>query len=529
MPKINALKFIFSLIATAIMQRNGASKKAIIVGISEYDLLRPLAFCKTDGTKMYELLKSLGYEIQDNHKLIGRVGREEMRDAIINFFRNRNVRPKDTLLFYYSGHGILDAYGDYYFAASALNPIEPDTEGFLFDELTKIINKSTSQKIITILDCCYSGGARIGKGGEEDAANAGRKAIDEKSRILVQGEGKCILAASQASQKAFETAQKNHSLFTYYLLDGLSGNEHTVDIDGCVTPDLLGNYIYDKIMSLPSEQRSEQTPIRKVEQSGNIILACYPHLARRGTSYSQTNSIEDLRLIIDRCKEHYNKGELEVGLTSLEEATNKYPYSSDLWNIKGMAFTKLRLYDKATYCFDLATRLNPKSSTFWINKGDCLSQQGKLEEAIRSLDNALDIDVSNSYAWSLKSRLLLNKGKYNEVIEYLDKARGHMDEMVLWCDRGAAFSGLGMYHDAILCHDNVLKIDPNFEISLNNKGLCLLSLGKYLEAIQCFDRILALNPNIKHVLMNKYEGLVKLGRTKDAKQCYERAQRLVNQ
>ena len=86
------------------------------------------------ASKCNELLRSLGYEIQENHKLIGRVRREEMRDAIIDFFRNRNVKPRDMLLFYYSGHGILDGYGDHFFGASAINPFEPDTEGFLFDE-----------------------------------------------------------------------------------------------------------------------------------------------------------------------------------------------------------------------------------------------------------------------------------------------------------------------------------------------------------------------------------------------------------
>jgi hypothetical protein len=113
------------------MERDGGSKKAIIIGISDYDILQPLIFCSNDGKEMYELLKSLGYEIQENHKLIGRVKWDDLRCAVIDFFLNRNVKPKDTLLLYYSGHGVLDAYGDHYLSPSELDPFEPDTKGFL--------------------------------------------------------------------------------------------------------------------------------------------------------------------------------------------------------------------------------------------------------------------------------------------------------------------------------------------------------------------------------------------------------------
>lgn len=59
-------------------------RKALIIAISDYTdrRLEPLDFCKNDGEKMYELLKSLHYEISDNHKLIGYVEFDKIKDAI---------------------------------------------------------------------------------------------------------------------------------------------------------------------------------------------------------------------------------------------------------------------------------------------------------------------------------------------------------------------------------------------------------------------------------------------------------------
>jgi Caspase domain len=88
-------------------------KKALVVGISEYtNDLQTLGFCKKDGEEMYKLLKNLGYEITS--ALIGDVNWITMRTALLQFFTNRNIKPNDTLLFYFSGHGIPDDFGDHY-------------------------------------------------------------------------------------------------------------------------------------------------------------------------------------------------------------------------------------------------------------------------------------------------------------------------------------------------------------------------------------------------------------------------------
>ena len=235
---------------------------------------------------MYDLLSSYGYRIDSSRKLIGYVTWEMMRDMLINFFTDSRIKPRDTLLFYYSGHGVPDVDGDVYFASSEIDPNLPYKRGISFNELAKMIQKTTSNRVVIILDCCYSGSAFLSKGEEEDKVQFGGSPIDNGSRIF-RGEGRCLLASSQALQEAYVLEEKNHSLFTFYILRGLQGNEQSVfNNDGNITVDTLSKYVYEKIMNLPLKKRPKQRPLRKIESSGDIILvekSCLPQSKKLST------------------------------------------------------------------------------------------------------------------------------------------------------------------------------------------------------------------------------------------------------
>jgi len=240
-----------------------AEKKALVIGVSEYDNddIQKLEFCRNDGEKVRET--------SEDYKLIGRVEFDKMRDTIYDFFDNTNTKADDTLLFYYSGHGVPDTDGDVYLATSEIDPDSPYRRGFSFNELTKMMNNSSSTKVVAILDCCYSGAAKIakgvGKGGEDAAAKIGRAAIDDKSTNLNKNKGICLLAASQAAQEAYSLKEGNYSIFTHYLLEGLKGDEEAVDAYGNVTAETLGKFVHRSIVNLPPDKRPKQTPIRKIE------------------------------------------------------------------------------------------------------------------------------------------------------------------------------------------------------------------------------------------------------------------------
>ncbi len=163
-----------------------AQKKALIIGISNYTHLQTLDICKNDGTEMYKVLESLGYEISDKNKLLGEAKGEKVEDAIYDFFSDSKSNLDDTLLFYYSGHGVPDVDGDIYLASSDIDPNEPYRKGFSFEKLTKMIQRTMSTKVVVILDCCYSGSAKLSKGNEESAAKIGRITIEETIKKITR-------------------------------------------------------------------------------------------------------------------------------------------------------------------------------------------------------------------------------------------------------------------------------------------------------------------------------------------------------
>ncbi len=301
----------------------GAHKKALVIGISNYSHLQTLDICKNDGIDMYEVLSSLDYEISDENNLIGEAKGEKIKDAIDDFFSDSNSKPDDTLLFYYSGHGIPDVYGDIYLASSDIDPNEPHRKGFSFEELTKRIQRTTSTKVVVILDSCYSGSAKLSKGDGESAAKLGMTAIEEQSKKL-QGQGKYILSASQALQEAIALTTDKHSLFTNYILQGLKGDPKSIDNEGNVTPESLGMYAYREIMSLPADKRSKQKPITRADGSANIVLASYPKLK---SSKVEDDQASMLNLLREGKVEEFNKR---------REKNSKTPLDFSMENLHGI-------------------------------------------------------------------------------------------------------------------------------------------------------------------------------------------------
>ena len=262
-----------------------ARRKALIIAVSEYDKanhLENLPFCKNDGNEIISVLKCKGYEISDNHKLVGYVKYDVMRKAIYDFFNDSKITFNDALLLYYSGHGFYypgreKFTPDVCLGSSETNPDDPSWQGIPYNEIERRANYCSARSIVTILDCCHSGAAILGSKGQNEGSKLITDVFDKQHS---EGEGRCLLAASQQYEEAFTLVDENHSIFTHYLLKGLRGEKKSVDDNGNVTAFTLGRYVFNTISSLDPKKRPKQKPVIKAETSGDIVLAEYPDLAK---------------------------------------------------------------------------------------------------------------------------------------------------------------------------------------------------------------------------------------------------------
>lgn len=130
------------------------TKKGLIIAVSEYENLKNLEFCKDDGKAIYDHLKSIGYEVPDRYKLIGKVEYSTVHDRIIEFFTDETMHHDDTLLICISGYGLpTNKANDFYLSSSEINPKVPRLRGFSLHELMETIQECYSKKIFTILNC----------------------------------------------------------------------------------------------------------------------------------------------------------------------------------------------------------------------------------------------------------------------------------------------------------------------------------------------------------------------------------------
>jgi hypothetical protein len=208
-------------------------KRALLIGIDEYDSRGTLVGCVNDVNALLPLL-ARNEDASSNFNCIPltsaamSVGRKRMLAALDHLFSP----GADISLFYFAGHGVADD-ADVVLVSQDGSDEDP---GIPMSAILGKIKQSTVGEIIVILDCCYAGGA----GGVPQFGG----------NTAIMRHGTSILAATRSDQTAKET-EDGRGLFSTYLCGALEGG--AADVEGTVS--LAGIYAYLSQSFGPWDQR----------------------------------------------------------------------------------------------------------------------------------------------------------------------------------------------------------------------------------------------------------------------------------
>ncbi|HEY9609178.1 caspase, EACC1-associated type [Allocoleopsis sp.] len=247
------------------------AKVALLVGVSEYEQgLNPLPSAARDVEAMKQVLQHPdigGFAEADVTVLINR-SRQEIEEAIYYLFANR--QKDDLLLFYFSGHGVKDELGNLYLATPTTRKdpgrnklVKPTAVAARV--LHESMNESYSKRQIVILDCCFSGAFAKGMTAKDDGL------VDIQAQL--GGKGRAILTSSTATQYSFEQENSNLSIYTHYLVEGMTTGAGDLDDDGQISVDELHEYTGSRVQEAAPSMTPELYP---VEEGYKIFLARAP-------------------------------------------------------------------------------------------------------------------------------------------------------------------------------------------------------------------------------------------------------------
>jgi hypothetical protein len=194
---------------------------AIIFGIEDYMLESDVSY-STNSAMMF---------MQYANKLLG-VPSDQIWAFVGNkttsgFIKSQwedflNIIEDDAVVyFYYSGHGVPDDRGDAYILPSDTNAETIKTDKtFMLKNIYSNLSKSNAKKVVAFVDNCFSGKDEKGK-----LLFDGVAPVIKVKKTIIDKNKMTVFTAGNSSQFSNEYKDKQHRLFSYFLMKGLAENK----------------------------------------------------------------------------------------------------------------------------------------------------------------------------------------------------------------------------------------------------------------------------------------------------------------
>jgi hypothetical protein len=254
----------------------------VAIGVSKYQdsTIQSLAYADADARAVHAYFRdTFGLpESQIYLRINEQATLREIKSILGTRLAAQANDPRDTVILYFAGHGMrervtgsfdADGLGKYFLPHDA-DRNDLFSTALDMDEVTNILRRLTPERVVVLLDSCFSGAAG-GRSPFDPQADGERSLITGEflDRMAHVGKGRVVMTASGPDESAQESAAFGHGVFTYYLLDGLRG---AADLsgDGEIDVHEVYRYVSDKVSRTT---RGKQNPkLKEPDLVGRILL-----------------------------------------------------------------------------------------------------------------------------------------------------------------------------------------------------------------------------------------------------------------
>ena len=225
------------------------ARVALLIGTGDYTQgFKPLPAAPKDVAAIAAVLRDPEMGGFDQVQSLVNQPYTKIAENIETWFRER--QKDDLALLYISGHGVKDAQSDLYFAARDTRKQKEElirataiAASFVRDR----VRESKAKRQVIILDCCFSGafGNLLAK--DDDTINL---------ETVLGAEGRVVLTSSSSIQYSFEQRDRELSLYTHYLVEGIRTGAADANSDGAISVQDLHQYASRKVQ----EESPAMTP-----------------------------------------------------------------------------------------------------------------------------------------------------------------------------------------------------------------------------------------------------------------------------
>lgn len=437
--------------ATAGVSENLYRKKwALVIGINEYENWPQLKYAVNDAQGIKDVLVDKLEFKEDNIVLIK--DKEATRKGILEAFgdhliNNEKVKKDDAVFVFYAGHGMTRRVNEHK-SLGYIVPVDGDNSSYSsqvisMSEIEDLNEMIPAKHVFWVMDACYSGLALTR--GASRTSSTSRYIKEVTSRQARQ-----IITAGGANEEVADGGPHGHSIFTWTLINGLSGDAD-LNGDGYITASEVCNYVPPYVSSI-----SNQTPAygNLVGSSGgdfifqlkvnegdlsasseqhddettkllNEIAELKAKLAQMegdssssditSRSVSNDSIVESRPLGVGELNslglKAYRQKDYQQALAYFRKAVDINPSAIQPLNNMGFMYYKFQNYDEAEFWIKRVLEINPQRLVAYLNLADIYLALDRVEDAIENYEMYLSIGKESEFKEELRVKVVkLKKG-----------------------------------------------------------------------------------------------------------------------